>query len=282
MGTNEGGPNSSFWPPDGQIIGKDITWFHCVIWPCMLKSAGVPLNRSVFSHGFVTGKNGEKMSKSIGNVIDANDILDKYGADPFRFYMILQAPYGNDLAFDEERLKEMNDSILCSKFGNLLNRAIVLAQKYFGGKIPDVSADMFCDLQKLKRETDAAFKSFDLQKACQLAVNFLSAANTYHKEAKPWNKGRSDEERAVAVKTAVEAVYIGAHFLAPYCPIAVDKTFKQLGVPQTTIKRLGLFNNIPAGLDLGSERPKVLFEQFAKRHLKKAAKAGAAALLRLF
>jgi len=87
----------SYWPCDCHLIGKDIIWFHTVIWPCMLMSAGVPLFKTVFAHGFINDKEGKKMSKSIGNVIDPHDMLDKYNTDSFRWYLAREAPFGNEL-----------------------------------------------------------------------------------------------------------------------------------------------------------------------------------------
>ena len=132
-----GGPNSHFWPAQIQIIGKDIVWFHCVIWPCMLMSAGIPLPKTVFAHGFVNDANNKKMSKSEGNVVDPNKILDKYSSDAMRFFLMRESGFGTDLPFSEDSLIERFNTELANTFGNAVHRGVNLCVKYTDGKVPD-------------------------------------------------------------------------------------------------------------------------------------------------
>lgn len=109
------GPNLGYWPCSMHLIGKDIIWFHCVIWPCMLMSCGVDLPKTVYAHGFINDKDGKKMSKSLGNVVDPHEQLDKYSCDSFRFYMCYSSPFGSDIPFNEEALIVMHNAELAGK-----------------------------------------------------------------------------------------------------------------------------------------------------------------------
>jgi methionyl-tRNA synthetase len=145
LGVNDDGSMaelSNFWPASVHIIGKDILWFHTVIWPCLLMSAGVALPKTVFAHGFVNDKEGKKMSKSLGNVVDPHDMLDKYSVDTFRWYLCKEAPYGGELSFSEDSLRAMHNADLCDTLGNLVHRATNLCGKYCDGVVPDVPAPL--------------------------------------------------------------------------------------------------------------------------------------------
>ena len=112
----EKGAKSDFWPAQCHIIGQDIIWHHCVIWPCMLMSAGITLPETIFGHGFVQDQQGKKMSKSIGNVVDPFDMMESYNVDTLRFFLVRQAPYGKDVKFSEQDLKLVNNE-LADKYG---------------------------------------------------------------------------------------------------------------------------------------------------------------------
>jgi methionyl-tRNA synthetase len=152
------------WPADCHLIGKDIIWFHCVIWPCMLMSAEIPLPKTVFAHGFVNDAEGKKMSKSIGNTIDPHDMLDKFAVDSFRWYLAKECPFGGELSFSEESLATMHNADLCDTLGNLVHRATNLCQKYCGGVIPDVelAKTLPVDLDGLRDSTATKMKTFNI------------------------------------------------------------------------------------------------------------------------
>ena len=154
------------------MIGKDIVWFHCVIWPCMLMSAEVPLPRCVFAHGFVNASDGQKMSKSIGNVIDPNVQLDMYPVDTFRYYLVSPTPYGNDLNYGEATLVDKHNNELGDAFGNLVQRALKMAASYCGGRVPAeaATADRPFDVAKLRADTEACMKRSAIYAALNLAM----------------------------------------------------------------------------------------------------------------
>ena len=131
-----------YWPAAKHIIGKDIKWFHCVIWPTMLMSAGIPLPKSVFSHGFVNAEDGRKMSKTYNNTIDPHDMLARYPLDTLRYYITSSATYGVDLSFSETNMVQMHNSELADVLGNLVHRALNLSHKYCAGVVPDVHHDL--------------------------------------------------------------------------------------------------------------------------------------------
>jgi methionyl-tRNA synthetase len=158
------------WPADCHLIGKDIVWFHCVIWPCMLMSASIPLPKTVFAHGFVNDSSGKKMSKSIGNTIDPHDMLDKYSVDTFRWYLAKECPFGGELSFSEESLATMHNADLCDTLGNLVHRATNLCQKYCGGAIPDVgvAGELPVDLEGLREKAKAKMSTFNIDAVASL------------------------------------------------------------------------------------------------------------------
>lgn len=132
---SDANPNKGMWPADVHIIGKDIIRFHCIYWPAMLMSAGVPLPKTVFAHGFVSDAEGRKMSKSLGNVVDPHDMLNKYPSDTFRFYISTEAPYGGDLRFSEESLVRTHNGPLADTLGNLVHRCTNLCKKYTDAQV---------------------------------------------------------------------------------------------------------------------------------------------------
>lgn len=182
--------------------GKDIIWFHCVIWPCMLWSVGIPLPKAVFGHGFVTAADGQKMSKSIGNVVDPNDVLDKCPPDSFRcvlrqagselgkgltclfrrYYLTRGGIYGSDVSYSEESLMMMHNADLADTLGNLLHRAANLTLRMCDGVVPDVPAEVIIDVARLRRETEVAFQNYALQvRACLRARDRLLSGSHAHR-----------------------------------------------------------------------------------------------------
>lgn len=249
LGTN-GEPSPSgatdlpqHWPCDVHLIGKDIIWFHAVIWPTMLFSCDIPMYKTVFAHGFINDKEGKKMSKSLGNVIDPHDIIDKFNVDTFRWYLSKEAPFGGELSFSEESLTTMHNADLCDTLGNLIHRATNLCGKFCGGVIPDVpnAEAMPVDLEALRSNIAKKMETFELDQAAHLAIASFRSINGYLTEAAPWKlKGdENDVNRKVAVKTTLECIYACAHFLIPYIPLAAEQIFKKINTPHVSLSELG-------------------------------------------
>jgi methionyl-tRNA synthetase len=233
---------SKFWPADVHIIGKDILWFHTVIWPCILMSANIPLPKTVFAHGFVNDKEGKKMSKSLGNVVDPHDMLDKFSVDTFRWYLCKEAPYGAELSFNEESLIDMHNSDLCDTLGNLIHRATNLCHKYCGGLIPDVPspASIPINFDSILDTFIAKMANYELDGGVSTAIQGFRDVNGYLTEQAPWHM-KGDElahARQVVVRATLEAIYALSHLLIPFIPSAASIIFKKLNTEPTTLENL--------------------------------------------
>ena len=231
--------NAKFWPADIHLIGKDIVWFHCVIWPAMLMCAEAPLPKTVLAHGFVHGADGKKMSKSIGNVVDPYDVLQRFPVDSFRFFLMRDAPFGGDINFSETALALRHNAELADTFGNLVHRSLALCAKYNGGKVPEEEADMsVLDVGALRTASEEAYKAHQLDVAAGLAIGGLNAANKYVTDSEPWHLKEGDKKRLVVVRTVLECIYACCHFLAPFVLDGATKAFAKLNAPPTLISKL--------------------------------------------
>jgi methionyl-tRNA synthetase len=222
-----------WWPADLHIIGKDITRFHCVIWPAMLMSAGLQLPRQVFGHGFVQFK-GQKMSKSLGTVLDPIDAAQKFGPDPLRLYLVKEIAYGQDGDFSWERFEERYNVDLANNLGNLVNRLAAMTEKYCQGRLPAAPgapgrlANVADDVLRRYRE---AMDVFALHEAAAAAFNLVDAANEYIAETEPWTLARrGDRARLTQVLCdEVEAVRIAAVLLLPIMPGSSAEILRRMG-----------------------------------------------------
>ncbi len=254
LGANGDGEDdlSHHWPADVHIIGKDIIWFHTVIWPCILMSANIPLPKTVFAHGFVNDKEGVKMSKSIGNVVDPHDMLDKYPVDTFRWYLCKEAPYGGELSFNEESLMVMHNADLCDTLGNLVHRATNLTKKNCGGEVPDVPApsEPALDFNAIREEFMAKMDNYQLELGASIAMKGLRDVNGYITEKAPWHM-KGDElatERQIIIRALLEAVYALAHLLIPFIPNGARQIFDKLGSPPMELHAIsGDLRNLTVG-----------------------------------
>mmetsp|Transcript_28568 Transcript_28568/g.44685 ORF Transcript_28568/g.44685 Transcript_28568/m.44685 type:complete len:531 (-) Transcript_28568:1188-2780(-) len=255
------GPNYKFWPADVHLIGKDIIWFHCVIWPCMLMCLEIPLPKSVFAHGFINDKEGKKMSKSLGNVIDPHEQLDKFSPDSFRFYLAYASPFGGDIPYSEESLATMHNAELADSLGNLMHRASNITKKYCEGKVPDLKASPSFDVLRLTVETATAFDTNNLQDAVMIILQAIKDTNKFLTEKAPWHikadeaKGISPDDAARMQKevcrSVLEAMYIVAHFLSPFIPDGAAKIFEKLGTKSVSIAKLSPnFDNLKPGTEI--------------------------------
>ncbi|CAB9512786.1 Methionine--tRNA ligase [Seminavis robusta] len=236
-----------FWPASVHIIGKDILWFHTVIWPCLLFSAKVPLPKKVYAHGFVNDKDGKKMSKSLGNVVDPHDMLDKFHVDTFRWYLSKEAPYGGELSFSEDNVRDIHNSDLCDTLGNGVHRATTLCGKkdFCDGVIPDIpmSSTLPEFLEKLGDIIDtyrAKMELLELHSGAQIAIQGFRDINGYLAKEEPW-KLKGDEnkvKRQTVVRTALEAIYAFTHLLLPFLPIGAKEIFKKLNTDPISLVEL--------------------------------------------
>jgi methionyl-tRNA synthetase len=215
----------SHWPADVHVIGKDITRFHCALWPAMLMSAGLPLPRQVFAHGFVYNK-GAKISKSAGTAIDPMDVFRVHGADAFRYYFMRECPFGGDGNFSDERFAEVYNADLANNLGNLYSRTLSMCVKYFNGRLDGSSAvdpvdwRAGLDLEALVSDLRGLVGTFQYNLALQrIWLEVLDAANRYVQVTEPFKLARTDPEacKAVLINLA-EAFRVVAILIKPFLP----------------------------------------------------------------
>ena len=221
-----------WWPAGLHVVGKDITRFHCVIWPAMLMSAGVALPKQVFGHGWVYFK-GERMSKTMGNIVDPLDAASRFGPDPLRLYLAKEIPYGGDGDFTWERFEEKYNADLANNLGNLVNRIASMTERYQQGAIRAAGGG---PLATIAAETVASYQSsmdvHALHEGAAAAFRLISAANNYIAETQPWSLAKDPANayrlNGVLADTA-EAVRIAAVLLSPVMPASATEIIRRLG-----------------------------------------------------
>ncbi len=248
----------SYEPPI-HIIGQDILWFHAVIWPCMLLSAGISLPSSIIVHGFINDPTGKKMSKSLGNVIDPNDLLAKYKSDVLRYYFIRAGHYGSDIRFSEDQLKDKNDGELADCYGNLVSRVFALAKKYCQSTVPDyVSDDPTINLDIIQ-QIDDLFLQGQLSTALDLIMQQVHAINQWLTEKAPWKASCEDFDKKRIIRCALEKVYIITHLLSPFIPEACNSVLQHYQSGRLNLTKMSQYNlKSQSQLDCS---PLILFEK---------------------
>lgn len=222
-----------WWPADLHIIGKDITRFHCIIWPAMLMSAGVPLPRQVFGHGFVTFR-GQKMSKTLGTVVDPLEAVERFGPDPLRSYLVREITYGQDGDFSWERFEGRYNADLANNLGNLVNRATSMVDKYRRGTIAPRgrSSRLSALAEQSVADYRRAMERLALQEGAGAAYRLIDATNEYINENAPWTlaKDRGESDRLSQVLfDMTEAVRIASILLLPVMPSSCEEILRRLG-----------------------------------------------------
>jgi methionyl-tRNA synthetase len=232
-----------WWPADVHVIGKDITRFHCVIWPAMLMSAGVELPRSVFGHGFISLK-GEKMSKTLGNVVTPLDVIKKYGADPLRYYLMREGGFGRDGDFTWENFIKRYNGDLANGLGNLVARTVGMADRFQGGRIspPDPSSigekekalqgEVGGSLSKLKKYLDHSGGEIEFHNALSMIWDMMASADRYINDWKPWELAKTGNQTLInsILYHLVETLRFVSIELAPFMPQTAENIWKQLGL----------------------------------------------------
>ncbi|MCC7178194.1 MAG: methionine--tRNA ligase [Acidobacteria bacterium] len=220
------------WPANLHIVGKDITRFHCVIWPAMLMSAGLPLPGQVFGHGWVFFK-GERMSKTMGNIVDPLDAAKRFGPDPLRLYLTKEVVYGADGDFTWERFEEKYNADLANNLGNLVNRVAAMSERYRQGRLLARGGESLATIAA--DATSAYRKAMDglaLHEGVAAAYRLISAANEYIAETQPWSLAKDPakaEQLSGVLYDASEAVRIAAVLLLPVMPSSAAEILRRLG-----------------------------------------------------
>jgi len=221
-----------FWPADVHLIGKDILRFHAGVWIGMLLSAGIPLPANVLVHGFITSE-GKKMSKSLGNTVDPNEYVDKYGTDALRYYLLREIPTSDDGDFSKERFIELCNSELANSFGNLVNRVLMMSERYLEGKISgkESNTDIEKKIEGFWKNYTKNFEEFNIKVALDSAVELLYFGNKYVDDQKPWELAKVDMKALAAVLyNLLEIIRNAALMLYPIIPAKCDDVFEMLGI----------------------------------------------------
>jgi methionyl-tRNA synthetase len=218
-----------YWPADVHLIGKDVVRFHAVYWPAFLMSAGIALPKQVYGHGFLLSR-GEKMSKSVGNVVDPMVLADRFGVDALRYFLLREVPFGQDGSYSAEAIVNRANAELANSFGNLAQRTLSMVYKNLGGVLPAVGeAGEDRELLELvrgatDREVPEAFRRFAFSVGIEAWLKAVFACNAYVDTQAPWALRKTDPERMAAVLgTLVSAVRELARAIAPIIPGSADK-----------------------------------------------------------
>jgi methionyl-tRNA synthetase len=232
----------TFWPAQFHVIGKDILKFHTVFWPAMLMAAELPLPEHVFVHGFLLGSDGRKMSKSLGNVLDPFEVLDRFGADALRFYLLRDVQFGADGAVGVEALQARYEGELANEYGNLASRTIAMVHRYREGVVPDVELDpvLRAEFAGLADNVIDLMDGAELTAALEVIWQRVRRCNRYVEEHAPWSLAKDDSkthELNVVLGSLAEGLRVISVLLSPYLPDATATLLKALGAPVTAIEQ---------------------------------------------
>jgi len=222
-----------YWPADVHIIGKDILRFHATIWPTMLMAAGLPLPKMVFGTGYIN-MGGEKMSKSVGNVVNPMDVIDKYGPDALRYYLLREVVFGLDGNYTQQIFESRFNGDLANDLGNLVSRTLTMVEKYFGGVIPEPTKVLGLEIST-KIETDQTRELMDRLAFDIILENYwkyVKSANKYIQDSAPWNLAKNEnqkEELQRVIFTLIEVLRVTAIRLSPFMPFTAQTIWQQLG-----------------------------------------------------
>lgn len=256
-----------YWPADLHIVGKEIVRFHTIIWPSLLMALDLPLPKKVFGHGWLV-INGGKISKSLGNYKDPREYIKEYGVDAVRYFVLREVPFGNDGTFSEEALITRINGDLANILGNLVNRTMGMAKKYFDGIVsnPKVEEEIDNNLIKyaesLKSIVDEDIEKLEVSSALEHIFELFRICNKYIDETMPWVLAK-DETKHDRLKTVLynlfEGIRIGTVLLQPFMKTTADKIFYQLNTEETSFETLDKFGYYKDGTVLNDTE--VLFQR---------------------
>ncbi len=247
-----------FWPADLHLIGKDISWHHCVIWSSVLLSLGLSLPKRIFVHGFVTYK-GEKLSKSKGVMIDPIHLSEEYSADALRYFLIREIPFGEDGGFSEESLKKRLNTELADVFGNFVHRVLTFTRNHFGGEVAGGKIDKKLEAETRERmeRVEELLEGLKLTQALEGIMAIAKRGNEYFQSSKPWETiKRNPKKAADCILNSANLLKVLCVGLSPFMPSKCDELAKQLNFKIVSWEQTKKFD-IEPGHQI--EKPSVLF-----------------------
>lgn len=219
-----------FWPADVHVIGKDIIWFHCVIWPCMLHALDLPLPKQVYVHGMILAEDGRKMSKSLNNGVDPADMLAKYPVDTFRYYLLRAISAQSDGSFSEKELVDKHNNELGNDYGNLIMRVVKLSLKHLPPTIDGAGVSKQFDFGDLFERMQTAMNKREHNKALDALWEAVNKANQYVNDSEPWKLKTDPEALKPVIYNCLYAIHGLASLITPFLPSTGPATLASLGV----------------------------------------------------
>ncbi|MCD8221794.1 MAG: methionine--tRNA ligase [Clostridiales bacterium] len=271
---NHGELYKKYWPADLHLIGKDIIRFHTIYWPIFLMALDVPLPKQVFGHPWLLQGDG-KMSKSRGNVLYADTLVDFFGVDAVRYFVLHEMPFDNDGVISWELMVERMNSDLANIMGNLVNRTISMSNKYFGGVVTDAGAaeeideDLKTVVLNAVKKVDAKMNELRVADALTEIFNIFRRCNKYIDETTPWTlakDGAKKDRLATVLYNLTEAITIGGSLLESFMPETSAKILKQLNAKKRTLPEMDRFGLYPSGNKV-TEKPEILFARIDLKEL---------------
>lgn len=256
-----------FWPADVHMVAKDIMRFHAIIWPAMLMALDLPLPKHLAVHGWITF-NGQKMSKSLGNVVDPFILGERYGADAIRYHILREMALGADSSFSNEIMINRINSDLANGLGNLVSRTVAMADKYFDGTLPadreagDFDAELIAEAEELRAKVDEFMDKTQINNALAEIFKVVSRANKYIDETAPWVLGKDESKKArlaTVLYNLLETIRIVSTLLSNFMPTTMPKVWEQIGAAESdiTYENAGKFGVLPA--DVTVHRGEIIF-----------------------
>ncbi len=249
------------WPADCHLIGKDILRFHAVYWPAFLMSAGLPVPRMVFAHGWWTVE-GQKMSKSLGNVVDPYEMAERYGVDQFRYFLMREVSFGLDGDFSQRAIVNRINSELANDFGNLVSRTLAMVRRYLGGRIPSPSDGQL--RQKALHTLEEYRKLMDdlsFQRALLAIWELIGSVNKYIDSTAPWSlyKEKRSRELKEVLYNCLECLRFVALMVYPFMPRSAQRLWEMLGfrngIEGETLDKSGTWGGLPEGQEVAEPTP---------------------------